>query len=205
MKLKHKLLVLLFIASAMIAQISLLSSVDAQAISRDKKIECLKEYDGHGTGSGTDGKFNSRMSEAYDKSRCDESKGGNCNINGSSQGAIVSCYDPRDREDDASGSTASLDSEYDKNDCSADSFQQLNGSNCGVLKYILLITNVLSGIAGTVIVIMIIVGGIQYSMAGSDASKVQAAKQKIYNALIALLLFIFGFGLVQWLVPGGLF
>ena len=69
----------------------------------------------------------------------------------------------------------------------------------------MLITNVLSGIAGTVIVIMIIVGGIQYSASGADASKVQAAKQKIYNALIALLLFIFGFGIVQWLVPGGVF
>jgi hypothetical protein len=52
---------------------------------------------------------------------------------------------------------------------------------------------------------MVIVGGIQYSAAGADPNKIQAAKHKITNALLALLLFIFGFAIVQWLVPGGLF
>lgn len=207
MKLKHKLVLALFMVSTVMLQLAAVNSVQAQSISRDKKIECFKEYDGIGTGRGTDGKFTSKKSEEYSRSRCDVEKGGNCSINGSSQGAIVSCSDPRERDTDSegSGASASIDSEYDKNDCSADSYSQLNGDNCGVIGIILLITNVLSGLAATVIVAVMITGGIQYSMAGADPSKVQAAKQKIYNALIALVLFIFGFAIIQWLVPGGLF
>lgn len=90
-----------------------------------------------------------------------------------------------------------------KGDCKNNDFDKLNENNCGIIKLVVVITNVLSAMAATVIVAMIIVGGIQYSMAGADPSKVQAAKQKIINALLALLLLVFGYGLIQWLVPGG--
>lgn len=63
----------------------------------------------------------------------------------------------------------------------------------------------LSAIAGIIIVISIIVGGLQYSSAGGDPGKVAAAKQRITNAIIALLFLIFLFAFLQWLVPGGLF
>lgn len=92
-----------------------------------------------------------------------------------------------------------IGSDFNPDDCA----EGLTGE-CGVLDTIKLITKVLAAMAATVIVAMIIVGGIQYSMAGDESSKVQAAKQKIVNALIALLLLIFGFSLLQWLVPGGL-
>jgi Na+/phosphate symporter len=65
--------------------------------------------------------------------------------------------------------------------------------------------NVLSALVGVIVVIMIIVGGIQYSAAGDDPQKVAAAKSKITNALLALFLFIFMYALLQWLVPGGIF
>lgn len=81
----------------------------------------------------------------------------------------------------------------------------LNSSNCGIIRWIQLIINALSGVVGVTIVIMIIVGGIQYSAAGDDPQKVTAAKSKITNALLALFLFIFMFALLQWLVPGGIF
>lgn len=97
-----------------------------------------------------------------------------------------------------------IGSDRDENDCK-DTYENLDESNCGIIEYVLLISNVLAGIAGLVIVGAMIWGGIQYSMAGADPSKVQAAKQKIINALIALLLFVFGFALIQWLVPGGIF
>jgi archaellum component FlaF (FlaF/FlaG flagellin family) len=58
-------------------------------------------------------------------------------------------------------------------------------------------------VAGIVIVGSIIVGGIQYSSAGSDPQKVQAAKNRIKGAVIALLLFLFGYSLLNFLVPGG--
>jgi hypothetical protein len=92
------------------------------------------------------------------------------------------------------------------NDCKADGgYKSLNKDNCQIIKIITLFTKALSGIAGLVIIAMIILGGIQYSAAGADPSKVQAAKQKIFNALLALLLLVFGFAILQWLVPGGIF
>lgn len=81
----------------------------------------------------------------------------------------------------------------------------LTASNCAVLFYLLALTNVLSGLVGITVVIMIIVGGIQYSAAGDDPQKVGEAKKKITNALLALLIFIFMFAFLQWVIPGGLF
>ncbi len=71
-------------------------------------------------------------------------------------------------------------------------------------KYINPFVAFLSAIAGIVIVISIIVGGVQYSAAGADPGKVAAAKQRITNAIISLLCLIFLFAFLQWLVPGGL-
>lgn len=63
----------------------------------------------------------------------------------------------------------------------------------------------LTALAGVVIVVSIIAGGVQYSAAGADPSKVAAAKHRITSAIIALLCLIFLFAFIQWLVPGGLF
>lgn len=71
-------------------------------------------------------------------------------------------------------------------------------------KYINPLVAFLSTIAGLVIVISIIVGGVQYTAAGADPSKVAAAKHRITNAIIALLCLIFLFAFLQWLVPGGI-
>jgi hypothetical protein len=65
--------------------------------------------------------------------------------------------------------------------------------------------NFFSAIVGIVVVISIIIGGVQYSTAGSDPKKVAEAKGRIFNALIALLAFIFLYSFLQWLVPGGIF
>jgi hypothetical protein len=107
--------------------------------------------------------------------------------------------DDNSKDQDRGENDVNIFTNQDKNDCK----DGLEG-DCKIVETIILITNVLAGLAATVIVAMIVVGGIQYSMAGSDAAKVQAAKQKITNALIALLLLIFGFSFIQWLVPGGL-
>lgn len=80
---------------------------------------------------------------------------------------------------------------------------ELTEENCGIITIVKVTANILGGIAALVIVLMIVWGGIQYSAAGADPNKVQAAKQKIINALLALLLFIFGFAFLQWLIPGG--
>ncbi len=67
------------------------------------------------------------------------------------------------------------------------------------------IVNFLSGLVGVVVVGVIILGGIQYAMAGDKAEAVSAAKKRIVNGLIALIAFLFIFAFLQWLIPGGLF
>jgi hypothetical protein len=64
---------------------------------------------------------------------------------------------------------------------------------------------VLSALVGLTIIGSLIVAGIQYSVAGSNAQAVSAAKQRLINAFIALAAFISIFALLQWLVPGGVF
>lgn len=71
-------------------------------------------------------------------------------------------------------------------------------------KYINPFVVFLSAFAGVAIVLSIIIGGVQYSSAGSDPNKVSAAKKRITNALVALAFFIFLLGFLQWVVPGGL-
>lgn len=92
---------------------------------------------------------------------------------------------------------------YREDDCQADAGGDLNAENCGIIGYITLFIQVLSGLAGVVIAGSIIYGGIQYSAAGSDPQKVSAAKARIRNAIIALVFFVFGLGFLNWLVPGG--
>ena len=83
--------------------------------------------------------------------------------------------------------------------------ETLDSGNCGIVKWLLIFTNVMAGLVGIVVVIMVIIGGIQYSTAADDAQKIQEAKKKVSNALFALLAFIFMYAFLQWVVPGGIF
>jgi hypothetical protein len=121
-----------------------------------------------------------------------DQKVGLCTVKLSNEGV---CEDDSDCTTDPSP----VGTEYESSDCT----DGLEGK-CKMIDLIITITNALSGLAAIVIVAMIVWGGIQYSMAGADPSKVQAARQKITNALLALLLLVFGFSIIQWLVPGGL-
>lgn len=67
------------------------------------------------------------------------------------------------------------------------------------------IVNFLSAAVGVVVIAVIIVGGIQYSMAGDNANALGAAKRRITNGLIALFAFLFAWAFLQWLIPGGIF
>ncbi len=63
--------------------------------------------------------------------------------------------------------------------------------------------NFLSALVGVVVIMMIIIGGIQYTTAGSDPKKIAGAKARVYSAILALVVYIFIFAFLQWLVPGG--
>lgn len=79
-----------------------------------------------------------------------------------------------------------------------------NADNCSVVAYLVTFTRVLSGVVGIIIVIMIAVGGIQYAAARDNPQAVVAARGRIINALIALVLYLFSFSILQWLIPGGI-
>jgi hypothetical protein len=73
-----------------------------------------------------------------------------------------------------------------------------------IMAYLVGILRFLTYGVGLVVITMIIIGGIQYSAAGGNAQAVQSARNRILNALIALLLYIFAFAILNFLVPGGL-
>lgn len=61
----------------------------------------------------------------------------------------------------------------------------------------------LSALVGIIVAISIVVAGVLYSSASGDPSKVSAAKDRLTNAVIALLAYLFMMGFLQWLLPGG--
>jgi len=67
------------------------------------------------------------------------------------------------------------------------------------------VVDFLSAGVGVVVVGSLILGGIQYSMAGDSPDALSKAKKRITNSLLALVAFIFTFAFLQWLIPGGVF
>lgn len=82
-------------------------------------------------------------------------------------------------------------------------FQPLTRDNCNIVKYILTIIDVISGLVGIVVVIMIAIAGIQYSAARDNPQASVAAKNKIRDALLALVGYLFIYAFLQYIVPGG--
>lgn len=87
----------------------------------------------------------------------------------------------------------------------------LKSSDCQVAnkctligKYVNPLINVLAALVGVAVVISIVIGGIQYASSAGDPQAASAAKNRIRNALIALVTFIFLYGLINFLIPGGL-
>jgi FlaG/FlaF family flagellin (archaellin) len=74
-----------------------------------------------------------------------------------------------------------------------------------IVKDLNVIVNFLSAGVGIVVVGSLILGGIQYAMAGDSSDAVGKAKQRITNALFALVAFLLIFSFLQWIVPGGIF
>jgi len=66
------------------------------------------------------------------------------------------------------------------------------------------IAQFLTASIGLIVVIMIIVGALQYTTAGGDPQKVSAAKQRIGRALGAILMLVFSTSVLNWVIPGGI-
>lgn len=65
---------------------------------------------------------------------------------------------------------------------------------------ITIVTNLLLGIAGSIAVIFIIVGGIQYAVSAGDDGKVKSAKDTILNAVIGLVITVVAYAAVNFIV-----
>ena len=145
--------------------------------------------------------------ESYSDKICDNltlSQINNCAVDGQEKRLVPNCM--QDIQDAATRADSESTNRIEpkKNDCKAANSAALSKDNCGIIAMIVVITNVLAGVAAIIIVAAFIWGGILYSMAGSDPNKVGAAKDRIFKALTALLLLIFGYAILQWLTPGGI-
>jgi hypothetical protein len=87
----------------------------------------------------------------------------------------------------------------------------INSGNCTDVKkcdlidtYINPFIKFLAALVGVGVTISIIMGGIQYASSAGDPQKVAAAKGRIRNSLVALVVFIFLYALLNFLIPGGL-
>lgn len=93
------------------------------------------------------------------------------------------------------------------NGCSDDPQSPAGKQSClasnPIVKYLKIAINTLAAGVAVVVTAMIIYGGIQYIVGGDNTNVVADAKKRITNALIALIMFMFIYALLQWLVPGG--
>jgi uncharacterized membrane protein YjgN (DUF898 family) len=65
------------------------------------------------------------------------------------------------------------------------------------------IIRILSDGVGLVVIASIIVGGIQYSASRGDPQATARAVGRIQSSLLALLIFIFGYAILNYLIPAG--
>lgn len=56
---------------------------------------------------------------------------------------------------------------------------------------------------GIVVVASVVVAGIQFSASRGDPQATSSAIDRIRTSVVALLIFLFGYGILNWLVPGG--
>lgn len=60
--------------------------------------------------------------------------------------------------------------------------------------------NVLLFVAGALAVIMLIIGGLRYTVSGGNASSVSAAKNTVLYAIVGLLVAFFAYAIVNWVI-----
>ena len=62
------------------------------------------------------------------------------------------------------------------------------------------VVNVLLFIIGAIAVIMLVIGGMRYTLSGGDANSVKAAKDTILYAVIGIVVAILAYAIVNWVV-----
>lgn len=78
-----------------------------------------------------------------------------------------------------------------------DQRENLFGGEDSIFK---IVTNTLLFIIGAVAVIMLIYGGIRYTISGGESASVTAAKNTILYAVVGIIVALLGFALVNWVI-----
>lgn len=60
----------------------------------------------------------------------------------------------------------------------------------------------IGSLIGLALVITLIVSGIQYSASGGDPKNIAEAKDRIFNAVLGLILYLFLAAILRYLIPG---
>ena len=71
-----------------------------------------------------------------------------------------------------------------------------------IIDFLLAILRFMGTLIGLVVILMIIIGGIQYILAQGNPQAVAAAKGRITGAITALVLYLLMFGILHYLIPG---
>lgn len=125
-------------------------------------------------------------------------------VNVSSRGAVVGTYNNRSCDSFEVGQNTTARPEETFTPAEVDCEEgELTRKNCGIINYLVITINFLSAVAVMAIVASVMIAGYQYMTARDNPGQVQAAKQRIIWAMVALGLFIFGYALLNFLVPGG--
>ncbi len=74
-----------------------------------------------------------------------------------------------------------------------------------IITYLKMILKFLSGGVGLVVLLMLVIAAIQYITAAGQPEQVKHAKNRIQNALTALVLFLIAFAVLNLIIPGGIF
>lgn len=62
------------------------------------------------------------------------------------------------------------------------------------------VINILLFVAGALAVIMLIIGGLRYTISGGNAASVSAAKNTVLYAIVGLLVAFFAYAIVNWVI-----
>ena len=79
-----------------------------------------------------------------------------------------------------------------------------NSGNGIVVNYLKTILQFLSATVGAAVVLMVVISGIQYIISNGDPSAITSAKNRLINAITALVLFVLAFAILSFVVPGGI-
>jgi len=77
-------------------------------------------------------------------------------------------------------------------------------SGGAIIVYLKAVLKLLSGLVGTVIMLMLVIAGIQYITSLGDPGRIKNAKTRITNALTGLVLFLMMYAILNFIVPGGI-